>query len=67
MIIGAIKSFEGAVTFDYVMDKMSYANVIAYSASLPSYIPKDQKGKKTKKVEGGSRGLLQTLKGMSNG
>ena len=41
---GVVKGF--GVTFDYVLYNMSYANVIMYSASLPTYDTDKDKEKK---------------------
>lgn len=43
MIAGIAKTYN--LPFDYVLNDLSYANIIMYGAVIPHYIPKDRKGK----------------------
>lgn len=77
-----VKSFDGAVTFDYVLYEMSFANLTMYMATHPYYgndkkeDKKKSKGKKpnnsgnpkkkTMQVKG-LGGLLNALNGNNNG
>lgn len=76
-----VKSFDGAVTFDYVLYEMSFANVTMYMATHPYYgndekEEKSNKGKKTNNSGNpkkktmqvkGLNGLINALNGNNNG
>lgn len=49
VVTSTVKTF--GVSFDYALYEMSYANSVLYSASLPSYIPKEENGNAGRKGE----------------
>lgn len=51
---GTAKAF--ALPFDYVLYDLSYSNMLLYGASLPQYIPKNQRGKGDPKNRGTAYG-----------